>query len=76
MPEIARFSGIVVRMFAEPGSVHHRPHIHVWYPDSTAVIAVDNVELTGGEVPRRQLRLVEAWAEIHREELLEDWNRL
>ncbi|MFN2428174.1 MAG: DUF4160 domain-containing protein [Candidatus Binatia bacterium] len=76
MPEIARFFGVVVRMFAEPGSSHHRPHFHVWYQNWSAVIAIDTVELIGGEIPRSQLRLVEAWAEIHRAELLEDWHRL
>jgi len=35
------------------------------------VIAIDTVEAIGGELPRKQLRLVMAWAEIHREELLQ-----
>ncbi len=41
MPEIARFFGIVVRMYAEPGATHHRPHIHVSHQDSRAVVAID-----------------------------------
>jgi len=76
MPEIARFFGIVVRMFAEAGGVHHRPHFHAWYQDSSAVIAIDAVEVLAGDMPVKQLRLVEAWAEFHREELLVDWDRL
>jgi len=76
MPEIARFFGIIVRMFAEAGGGHHRPHVHVWYQDSTAVVAIDTIELVAGEMPRPQLRLIEAWAEIHREELLQDWARM
>jgi hypothetical protein len=76
MPEISRFFGIVIRMFVEPSSQHHRPHFHAYYQGEVVVVAVDAIESLGGRLPRRQQRLVEAWAEIHREELLEDWRRL
>ena len=76
MPEIARFFGIIIRMFAEPGVQHHRPHFHAYYQDDVAVYAIDAIELLVGTLPRRQQRFVEAWAELHREELLMDWNRL
>ena len=39
-------------------------------------MAVDDIELIAGTLPRRQQRFVEAWAELHQEELLEDWGRL
>lgn len=55
---------------------HHRPHFHAYYQDAAAVFTVDSVGLVGGEFPQRQRRLVEAWAEIHQAELLEDWRRL
>jgi hypothetical protein len=76
MPEIARFFGIVIRMYAEPMVPHHRPHFHAQYQGRDAVVAIDTIELIGGRLPRRQLRLVQAWAEIHHGELLEDWERL
>jgi len=76
MPEISRFFGIIIRMFAEPAAQHHRPHFHAYYQQATAVFAFDSIGLLGGELPQRQRRLVEAWAEIHRAELLEDWQRL
>jgi Domain of unknown function (DUF4160) len=76
MPEIARFFGIIVRIFAEPAAPHHRPHLHAYYQDDVGIIAIDTVELIGGELPRRQRRLVEAWAEMHQTELLAAWNRL
>jgi hypothetical protein len=34
------------------------------------------IELVSGSFPRRQQRLVEAWAELHQEELMSDWQRL
>ena len=76
MPEISRFFGIIIRMFAEPTAQHHRPHFHAFYQDAAAVFAIDFVEVIGGELPQRQRRLVEAWAEIHRDELSDDWRRL
>ena len=76
MPEISRFFGIIIRMFAEPASPHHRPHFHAYYQDTVGIYAIDSVELIGGDMPRQQQRLVEAWAEIHREELSKDWQRL
>ena len=53
MPEIARFFGIVIRMFAEPGGPHHRPHFHAYYQDSVAIVAIDRIELIAGELPRQ-----------------------
>jgi hypothetical protein len=76
MPEISRFFGIVIRMFAEPAAPHRRPHFHAYYQDAAAVFAFDTIEVIGGELPQRQRRLVEAWAEIHRAELQADWERL
>jgi hypothetical protein len=76
MPEIARFFEIVIRMLAEPAAPHHRPHLHVFYQDDVGIVAVDTVELIGGKLPRRQRRLVEAWAELHQIELLAAWDRL
>ncbi len=68
MPEISRFFGIIIRMFAEPAAPHRRPHFHAYYQDAAAVFALDTIEVIGGELPQRQRRFVEAWAEIHRAE--------
>ena len=40
------------------------------------MFAIDTIELIGGELPAREIHLVVAWAEIHRQELLENWNAL
>lgn len=32
------------------------------------------MELVEGKLPSKQLKLVLAWAEIHKDELLADWN--
>ena len=63
-------------MFVEAGGQHHRAHFHAYYQDQAAVFAVDTIECLGGGLPKAQQRLVEAWAEIHQQELLADWDRL
>lgn len=76
MPEISRFFGIVIQMYREKEVGHHRPHFHAIYSGEAAVFALDPIELIAGNIPTRQRRFVEAWAEFHLEELLEDWKLL
>jgi hypothetical protein len=76
MPEIARFLGIIIRMYAEAGHQHHSPHFHAYYQDAVAIYNIESLELIAGKLPRRQERFVEAWAELHQKELLENWKRL
>ncbi len=76
MPEISRFFGIVIRMFVEAGEPHHRPHFHAYYQESVGIYTVDEIELIAGELPRPQHRLVLAWAELHQQELGDDWKAL
>ena len=73
MPELSRFFGIVIRMFVEVGEPHHRPHFHAYYQEQSVALAIDTLEVLGGAMPTAQMRLVEAWAEIHRAELESDW---
>jgi hypothetical protein len=72
MPEIARFFGIVIRMYAEPGVPHQVPHFHVYYQDTVAIYSIDPAEMISGALPKRQQRFAEAWAELHQSELLAD----
>jgi hypothetical protein len=63
-------------MYVEAGAPHHVPHFHVYYQHDVAIYSIDPIELVSGSFPRRQQRLVEAWAELHQEELMSDWQRL
>jgi hypothetical protein len=76
MPELSRFFGIIIRMFVEAGAQHHVAHFHAYCQDEVGVFSIDPVELIAGSLPRRQMRLVEAWAELHQVELVADWARL
>lgn len=76
MPEISRFFGILIRMYAEAGAPHHRPHFHAYYQNNIAIYSIDTIDLMSGSFPRKQQRLLEAWAELHQGELIENWKRL
>ncbi|HEY5041410.1 MAG TPA: DUF4160 domain-containing protein [Verrucomicrobiae bacterium] len=76
MPELSSFFGIIIRMYVEAGEPHHTPHFHAYYQDEVAVYGIEPVDLISGSLPRRQQRMVEAWAKLHQAELLADWRRL
>ena len=73
MPELSRFYNIVIKMLYEDDGQHHKPHFHAYYAEYTASIGVDG-ELLAGSLPVKQLRLVQAWAAIHEDELYAAWN--
>ena len=63
-------------MFMEVGGPHHTPHFHAYYQEEVGIFSINPVELISGSLPKRQLRLVEAWAELHQTELSADWEEL
>ncbi len=73
MPTISMFYGIIVSLFYEIKEKHHLPHIHVRYQGSIASIAIDDGELLAGDLPKRQMRMVQVWIDLHKEELLANW---
>ena len=75
MPTISTFYGIVIRMYFAPGE-HNPPHFHAYYNEFKASVDIQTSELIDGDLPSRQQKLVLAWAELHQEELMADWNRV
>ena len=73
MPELCRFYNIVIKMLYSDNEQHHKPHFHVFYAEYEASIGIDG-ELLAGSLPVKQLRLVQAWAAIHEDELYQAWN--
>ena len=74
MPVISMFFGIVVSLYFTDNKKHKQPHIHVKYQNSEAVISIPDGELFEGEFPPAKMRLVLAWIEIHKDELMADWD--
>lgn len=73
MPILSMFYGIVIRMYFFDDRQHHVPHLHAEYAGKRAVFSVSNGKVLAGALPTGKARLVQAWIEIHREELLADW---
>lgn len=70
MPTICMFYGIVIRMFFND---HAPPHFHAEYAGCKATVDIKELRILEGSLPRRAQQLVLDWAELHQEELLEDW---
>ena len=71
MPSISYFYGIKISMYWDERG-HPVPHFHAEYADERASIALDGTIL-GGSLPKRALRLVRIWMELHGDELLANW---
>lgn len=72
MPTICMFYGIIIRMFCAPKE-HNPPHFHAYYGEYRAIVDINSCELVEGNLPKKQLKLVLAWAELRQEELLANW---
>lgn len=75
MPVIATFYGIVVMMYFLDKKRHKRPHIHARYQSDEAVIGIPGGEVLEGKLPPPKMKLLLAWVEIHKKELMEDWKK-
>ena len=60
MPELSRFYGIIIRMFAEHGRQYKTPHFHAIYKEDEAVFRINPVQMLDGSLPAKQKRLVDA----------------
>lgn len=70
MPEISRFLGIVIRMYARE---HNPPHFQAYYGEYEASFSIDPLEMIKGKLPPRIHGLVIEWASMHTEELMKNW---
>lgn len=67
------FYGIIISMFFEIKEKHHLPHIHARYQGYKAAISIEDSTLLAGDLPLKQLRMVQVWVDLHRDELLANW---
>ena len=72
MPTISMFFGIIIRMYYAPKE-HNPPHIHAYFQNNKSTFNIVDSEQIEGNLPAKQFKLVQAWIEIHKEELLADW---
>jgi hypothetical protein len=74
MPVLSTFYGIIVSMYFIDNKRHHLPHVHARYQEDEAVFSINDGEVLEGSLPPAKIRLVQAWIEIHREELVDNWD--
>jgi len=73
MPVIARFYGMVIKMYFQQ-SEHNPPHFHVVYGEYVGAIDIKTLEMLEGDLPAKALSLVREWAEKYQKELLQIWD--
>ena len=72
MPLISQFYGILIYIYKEQGGKHKMPHLHAQYAEFEGVYDFDG-NIIEGDLPRKQSKLVEAWALLHSDELNAAW---
>lgn len=70
MPEISLFFGIRITMYYDD---HNPPHFHAEYAGNRCMVDIEQGSIMKGFMPNRQMRLILAWVEIHRDELMQNW---
>ena len=70
MPTISMFLGLLIQMYFDE---HNPPHIHVRYQSDKATFNIHSGDMKEGSLSKRNIRLVQAWIELHRDELLANW---
>ena len=73
MPSISMFYGIIVYMYFRDNRHHSVPHIHVKYQEHEVVVSIPDSETLEGEIPASKMKLLQAWIELHKDELIADW---
>ena len=73
MPEIARFYGIVIKMYFRDGE-HEPSHIHAIYGDCMGAFNIKTGKMMEGDLPRKGQQLVREWLSLHQSELQEMWD--
>jgi hypothetical protein len=66
------YFGIVIRMYSGKAE-HNPPHFHAYYQGTKGIFDINTCEIIEGNIPRKQIKLISAWAVLHQEELFADW---
>lgn len=73
MPSISAFYGIIIYMYFMDNRQHKLPHIHAKYSGDEVIVSIPNGDILEGKIPSPKMKLLQAWIEIHKEELMADW---
>ena len=68
------FYGIVVYLYYMDNNQHYLPHIHAKYQNDEIIVSISDGKILEGKLPPNKIKLLLAWMEIHKEDLIADWN--
>lgn len=72
MPIVSEFEGIEICFYFDD---HMPPHFHAKYNNNEALVDIEDSCVLKGSIPSNKLKLVLAWSELHKNELMENWNK-
>jgi len=52
---------------------HKKPHLHAKYQENEVIVAIPDGEILEGSIPNSKMKLLQAWVELHKDELVADW---
>jgi hypothetical protein len=67
------FYGLIVYMYFMDNKQHKLPHIHVKYQDDEVIVKIPDGTVLDGGIPNAKMKLLQAWIELHKDELVADW---
>lgn len=73
MPAISMFYGLIVYMYFMDNKQHNLPHIHVRYQSEEVIVSIPDGNVLDGSIPNAKMKLLQAWIELHKDELLANW---
>jgi hypothetical protein len=73
MPAISMFYGIIIYMYFMDNKQHKTPHIHVRYQEYEVIVSIPDGDVLEGSIPNAKMKLLQAWIELHKDELVADW---
>jgi hypothetical protein len=73
MPSISMFYGIIVYMYFMDNKQHKLPHIHVKYQEHEVIVQIPDGIVLDGSIPSAKMKLLQAWIELHKDELIANW---
>ena len=73
MPVISMFYGVIISLYFLDNKEHKAPHIHARYQNEEIILSIPDGVILSGKLTPAKLKLVQAWIEIHRDDLMADW---
>jgi shikimate kinase len=74
MAVLSMFYGIIGSIYYFDNKQHRLPHIHVTYGEQEVVVGIPDGNIIEGDIQANKMKLLQAWLEIHKDELLANWN--